>query len=292
MEKLLEYKRILRLKAKVEESIKNPNEADLDELKHQLEDINDALKVLESESEYVRKFIASQETHEKEEAVVKTSEVPETKDQSQVPSHTTVKNVQQNNGCAAMSIFFVCTILCMVFGTMVYQSCEESRKEKEAAEEYAREHTPEKIAERRKQDSIYQVQKHIQDSIKLASRVQEVKNSIKITSYYLQSPNSAGGCNLRIAYKNMSKKTIKYAIFNTHFMNAVGDYVNCEIKGAQTFRAQDTGPVKPGRSTGLLNWDSAIYNYSAKKPILESVEIEYTDGSKITISKDELKYIR
>lgn len=80
MEKLLEYKRILRLKAKVEESIINQEHDDIEELKHQLEDINDALKVLESESEYVRKFIADQEIQEKNKEIVKTNSVCETKD--------------------------------------------------------------------------------------------------------------------------------------------------------------------------------------------------------------------
>lgn len=129
------------------------------------------------------------------------------------------------------------------------------------------------------------------DSIERAERISKVKKTIKITSAYLGRPNSASGVDAYFYYKNLSDKTIKYLIWEGYPINAVGDRVDCEIRGYRSYRGRDTGPVKPGRSSGGC-WGCAWYNSTAKKLILTGIEIEYMDGSTFTIKEREIEYVR
>lgn len=160
----------------------------------------------------------------------------------------------------------------------------------------------EKVRQERIQDSINTIKKKaialqqakekaVKDSIQRVERIQILKKSVKITTTKLSSPNSAGGCDATIYYKNISNKTIKYFDWTGYCINAVGDRVLCEIRRDEIYRGRDTGPVRPGKYSGGT-WDCIIYNWSAKKIILTGVEIEYTDGSYLNISQNELKYIR
>ena len=130
-----------------------------------------------------------------------------------------------------------------------------------------------------------------QDSIAKAERISAIKKTIKITSAYLGRPNSASGVDAYFYYKNLSDKTIKYLIWEGYPMNAVGDRVSCEIRGYGDYRGKDTGPVKPGKSSGGC-WGCAWYNSTAKKLILTGIEIEYLDGSTFTIKENEIEYVR
>jgi len=130
-----------------------------------------------------------------------------------------------------------------------------------------------------------------QDSIAKAERISAIKKTIKITSAYLGRPNSASGVDAYFYYKNLSDKTIKYLVWEGYPMNAVGDRVSCEIRGYREYRGKDTGPVKPGKSSGGC-WGCAWYNSTAKKLILTEIEIEYMDGSTFTIKENEIEYVR
>lgn len=128
------------------------------------------------------------------------------------------------------------------------------------------------------------------DSINRVNHIETIKKSIKITSYYLTSPNSASGVSAYFYYKNLSDKVIKYLTWEGYPINAVGDPVSCEIRGKSYFRGQDTGPIKKGKIGGGY-WECAWYNSTAKKLILESIDIEYMDGSMLTITDDDLYLI-
>lgn len=141
-----------------------------------------------------------------------------------------------------------------------------------------------------KADSI----KLIQDSILKAAaeidRIKDIKSTIRVTSCYLSAPNSASGCDASFYYVNKSSKTIKYVVWEGSFKNAVGDYVTCEVRRDSSYRGKDTGPVKSGRSGGG-SWECVIYNWSAKTLVINSIDIDYMDGSSITISGKDLKLI-
>lgn len=131
------------------------------------------------------------------------------------------------------------------------------------------------------------------DSIANVKRIQTLKHSIRITKVSLSSPNSANGVSATFRFKNTSKKTIKYLVWMGYPINAVGDVVDCEIRGYSDFRGQVTGPIKPGHSNkGSDYWDCAWYNSTAKKIVLTGIEIEYMDGSRLDIAEDELEYVR
>lgn len=162
------------------------------------------------------------------------------------------------------------------------------------------EKTPEEIAFSKQQDSIdkveaaeYAKEKHRQDSIKRAERIELLKHTIRIKKAYISTPNSAGGVDATIIFKNVSNKTIKYFRWSGYPINAVGDPVSCTIRDYCESGGKATGPIKPGVTFGYGRcWECLWYNYSAKKLILTGAEIEYMDGSTISISKNELKYIR
>lgn len=129
------------------------------------------------------------------------------------------------------------------------------------------------------------------DSIRKAKRIDLLKHSVRITTARLSPPNSAGGVDAIVYYKNLSSKTIKYFYWEGYVKNAVGDIVENEIDGAETFRGKDTGPIKHGKTSGGC-WSCIIYNWSAKKLVLTEITIEYMDGTKLTIAGNELKYIK
>lgn len=148
--------------------------------------------------------------------------------------------------------------------------------------------------EQARKDSIAKVLKIEQarkDSIAKAERIKLLKNSIRIKSAYLSSPNSAGGVDANFYYVNKSSKTIKYLVWHGYPKNAVGDMVFCDIRDRAHFNGKDTGPIKPGRSGGGC-WDCAWYNWTAKKLVLTGIDIEFMDGSSLTINQNELQYVR
>lgn len=135
------------------------------------------------------------------------------------------------------------------------------------------------------------VQQASDDSIKKVNRIELLKKTVRITTARLSSPNSAGGVDAIVFYKNLSDKTIKYFYWEGYAKNAVGDIVESEIGGRQLFRGKDTGPIKP-RKTGGGCWDCIIYNSTARKLIITEVVIEYMDGTELKIQGNEIKYIR
>lgn len=71
--------------------------------------------------------------------------------------------------------------------------------------------------------------------------------------------------------------------------NAVGDIISDEL-GRDGIRLEYTGPLKPGRSDGG-NWDCVIYNYSAKRLVVTSLDIEYMNRTTIHYNEEEVKVL-
>ena len=119
----------------------------------------------------------------------------------------------------------------------------------------------------------------------------DVPNIIDITSlrYYI---DSLGGMDQYITFKNKSSsKTIKYVYFDVSFYNTVGDITKNEIGGDSNVVLQYTGPLKPGRSSGKITWETCFYckDFGGKMKF-NSIKIEYTDGSKITLEESMADY--
>ena len=109
------------------------------------------------------------------------------------------------------------------------------------------------------------------------------RDSIQIIKKYTSEPNSAGGVDLNIIWKNKSKRTVKYARFEVSAINAVNDEVYSEISVYDSpIYVKVTGPIKPNQTEGYdTYWDCVWYNSTIQKCKIRSVELEYMDGSKI-----------
>ena len=132
------------------------------------------------------------------------------------------------------------------------------------------------MMEKMKADSI----KNVQDSLKL---IEAYKDSIQIIKKYVSEPNSAGGVDLNIIWKNKTNRVIKYARFEVGAINAVNDEVYSEISiypGSQWVKV--TGPVKPNQVDGYgTYWSCVWYNHTIKRCKIKSVKLEFMDGGEV-----------
>lgn len=102
--------------------------------------------------------------------------------------------------------------------------------------------------------------------------------------------NSVGGAEPTIKIINNSDKTIKYIDYTVRFKNNVGDYVSSEIGRKSTFYLRVTGPIE-GHTADSGYWDPVIYNYHANNLVFSSITIEYMDGTKTTLSGNQIVLI-
>lgn len=134
----------------------------------------------------------------------------------------------------------------------------------------------------RKADSITNA---IEEKVRLENeeknRVEAYRDSIQIIKYYTSNPNSAGGVDLNIVWKNNTKKTIKYVRWTVSAINAVEDEVYSTIGYYNTPKTvKETGPIKPGQTSGYgTYWENVWYNHSIRKSKLRKCEIEFMDGN-------------
>lgn len=122
----------------------------------------------------------------------------------------------------------------------------------------------------------------------------KVRNIIQVTKLQVSRPNSAGGVDVFFGFKNMSDKVIKYITFEAVPYNAVGDVVYCEIRNYANFRGQATGPYEKGEGlAGNYNWywKNAWYNFTITDVELKSIDIEYMDGTKESLSGNDLNFV-
>lgn len=122
----------------------------------------------------------------------------------------------------------------------------------------------------------------------------KVHSIIRITKLSCSTPNSAGGVGINLHFKNMDpEKTIKYLYVSVYPYNAVGDLMDCEIRGYSRYTCGATGPFAPGKGIDAGSgwwWPNAWYNSTIRYIELCGVRIEYTDGTYITLSSQELQY--
>lgn len=155
------------------------------------------------------------------------------------------------------------------------------------------------VKQKQIEDSLKAVrQKQIEDSLKVVE-LETFKNSIEIIKYYTSSPNSVGGVDCNIIWKNLSEKTVKYVRFTVVPYNKVND----RVKGKYDYNGNGekvvkvTGPVKSKQIDGYgTYWDCVWYNWTIDYMLITGIEIEYLDGSIISTSDvniiQELGYTR
>lgn len=126
-----------------------------------------------------------------------------------------------------------------------------------------------------------------------------MKRSIQIIKYYTSEPNSAGGVDCNIIWKNLSVKTVKYARFTVAPYNEVNDQVKGDLdySGNGEKTVEVTGPVKSNQVNGNgTYWDCLWYNWTIDYMLITGIEIEYLDGTTISTSDiniiEQLGYVR
>ena len=80
-----------------------------------------------------------------------------------------------------------------------------------------------------------QKRKEAEAQAKENEMIENIKNSIKVTRVWTAKPNSAGGVDLYINWKNLSDKVIKYVYFTVEPYNSVNDTVTCTIRRYSEF---------------------------------------------------------
>jgi hypothetical protein len=118
----------------------------------------------------------------------------------------------------------------------------------------------------------------------------ELRKIIRIKRFSSDRPNSVGGVGFNIVWKNTSMKTVNYIYFEVAPYNAVGDIVTGRIGGSSFFRGKVTGPFKPDAGDRAY-WSGAWYNNTIKKIKIINIEIEYSDGSTILLSENDIKKV-
>ena len=141
-----------------------------------------------------------------------------------------------------------------------------------------------KIVKQKQIEDSLEIVELDEDSLKIVE-LETFKNSIEIIKYYTSSPNSAGGVDCNIIWKNLSEKTVKYVSFTVVPYNKVNDRVKGEHDyygyGEKTVRV--TGPVKSKQIDGNgTHWDCLWYNWAIDYMLITGIVIEYLDGSIIS----------
>lgn len=129
----------------------------------------------------------------------------------------------------------------------------------------------------------------------IKSAQDKVRAIIRVTKLSRSNPNSAGGVDLFIGFRNISDKVIKYVTFTVTPYNSVGDKAYCDIRDESTMRLQDTGPYKKGEGlAGNYNWywENTWYNWNISKLELNEIFIEYMDGTYITLTGQDVNYVQ
>ena len=117
-------------------------------------------------------------------------------------------------------------------------------------------------------------------------KVEEIKSSIKVTRVWTATPNSAGGVDLYINWKNLSDKVIKYAYFTVVPYNSVNDIVTCKVVKFVSFGA--FVEIEKGLE-GLVHNSEITGLRRVVKPE-DELKIGHTVNAKIiNIDKEKLK---
>lgn len=129
----------------------------------------------------------------------------------------------------------------------------------------------------------------------------KVHEIIRVYDLKAVNINSVGGVDVDIAWINNSSKTVKYVVFEVVPYNTVNDIVTCSISGDSIARLQVTGPYNTGEGDAKYftdfsqwygaRWDAVWYNNTIERLEFTKIEIDYMDGTKETLSGDELKYV-
>ena len=92
-----------------------------------------------------------------------------------------------------------------------------------------------------------------------------------------------------IVFTNNSNKKIKYITFNISFKNTVDDPIYDDVTNKNLKSLRTTGPIESGE-TVVTSSENCFWTTQTVNATLYSVDIEYMDGTKKTLSGKDLAY--
>ena len=124
---------------------------------------------------------------------------------------------------------------------------------------------------------------------KRQAEIEKARKLIRVTKVAVSAPDSAGGVMLYFNFINNSDKTIKYLHFGVTFYNAVNDIVLPNYDKQAINYCQETGPYKKGEGLSGTDWYwGKYYSFDIKTVKLVYLSIEYTDGTTVTFTKNQV----
>ena len=102
--------------------------------------------------------------------------------------------------------------------------------------------------------------------------------------------NHSGAIDLTVDFCNNTGKKIKNIIFTVYAVDAAGNKVRDDAKTEFNFYIQDSSTTENGKLS-TKEWWSIVKNQSAADVIISAAQIEFSDGSKKTLSSKEISQI-
>lgn len=119
----------------------------------------------------------------------------------------------------------------------------------------------------------------------------KLREIIRVKRVYIYDTDSAGRVDISIDFSNNSDKEIKYLDFEVIPLNAVGDAVKDHGMYDSEKRFRATGPFSKGEGLkGGWHWQG-WYNATIETLKLTQLDIEYMDGTKLTIDEEDIPHI-
>lgn len=116
-----------------------------------------------------------------------------------------------------------------------------------------------------------------------------VHSLVKIEKIWLTHSSYSNEIDLHIDWMNKSSKTIKYIKFDVAITNSVGDYLIWN--GYDFNRYTLTGPFETNKRDSKY-WNTMRYRAASEVgwPVVSQILIEYMDGSKATITEENVQF--
>jgi hypothetical protein len=182
-------------------------------------------------------------------------------------------------------------IFIMLMGCMVFTSCSSEQPKQTISENTSDNDMSEFEQDIEVQRLMDSINKSIDEQVlkgddKLAHKIPQ---TIEIIKSRTSTPNSAGGVDCSIVWKNKSEKVIKYVTFSVSAVNAVDDVVTGDYNHSNVERLAVTGPIKPNQTSGNGKiWECVWYNSTIDHMNIVGVKVEFMDGETISTSDDKI----
>ena len=106
---------------------------------------------------------------------------------------------------------------------------------------------------------------------------------------WFSSATSSDGWTARIRWISGYSKQIKYIWFYVNTYNDVGDLEPCIYKNNSKFSCKVTGPINKGNRQDH-RWENLLYSKVHITPVLTGISVEFMDGSRAEIEKNDIKW--